>query len=175
MDDSDLYGSVFYIFLFGFFNALSGKSLFSYIYGISAFGGSGLHWIFALMSPVADPSEQDQMSQAQRDHQAHQGGHFSATLTIFRSLSVLGYCFLPLTFISALGVAIPMDSLMGYALTAAAVGWATYSASGIFVSVGRMVGMRGLVAYPLALFYLGFGIMVIFSSKGSSVLQVKIM
>ena len=27
--------------------------------------------------------------------------------------------------------------------------------------------MRGLVAYPLGLFYAGFGIMVIFSSKGS--------
>lgn len=27
--------------------------------------------------------------------------------------------------------------------------------------------MRGLVAYPLGLFYTGFGIMGIFSSKGS--------
>jgi hypothetical protein len=27
--------------------------------------------------------------------------------------------------------------------------------------------MRGLVAYPLALFYVGFGIMGVFSSRGS--------
>jgi len=27
----------------------------------------------------------------------------------------------------------------------------------MFCAVGRMSGMRGLVAYPLALFYVGFG------------------
>lgn len=31
--------------------------------------------------------------------------------------------------------------------------------------------MRGLVAYPLALFYVGFGIMAIFSSRGSGSLE----
>lgn len=31
--------------------------------------------------------------------------------------------------------------------------------------------MRVLVAYPLALFYVGFGIMAIFSSKGSGRLE----
>lgn len=30
--------------------------------------------------------------------------------------------------------------------------------------------MRGLVAYPLALFYVGFGIMAIFSSRGTGTL-----
>lgn len=34
-----------------------------------------------------------------------------------------------------------------------------------------MRGMRGLVAYPLALFYVGFGIMSIFSSRGRGGLE----
>jgi hypothetical protein len=37
----------------------------------------------------------------------------------------------------------------------------------MFCAVGQMKRMRGLVAYPLALFYVGFGIMGIFSSRGS--------
>ena len=118
------------------------------------------------------------MAQAQRDHAAGSGqggGHFSSTLTYSRSASVLGYCFLPLVFTALFGVAVPMDSVMGYALTAAAVGWCTFSSSGMFVSVGRMSGMRGLVAYPLGLFYSGFGIMGIFSSRGTGMLEGKVM
>lgn len=75
---------------------------------------------------------------------------------------------------SAVGVALPMDTAAGYALSSVAIGWCTYSSSGMFCAVGRMSGMRGLVAYPLALFYVGFGIMGIFSSKGAGGLGVKV-
>ncbi len=64
----------------------------------------------------------------------------------------------------------PMDTLFGYLLTSAAILWCTYSSSAMFCAVGRMSGMRGLVAYPLALFYVGFGIMAIFSSRGTGTL-----
>ncbi|KAL2417570.1 hypothetical protein ABEF95_012266 [Exophiala dermatitidis] len=179
MDDSDLYGGLLFLVLYGTFLALSGKFFYGYIYGIALFGSIALHWMFALMTPPLDPNDSDQMAQAQRDHHAghggSSGGHFSSTLTYSRSASVLGYCFLPLVFTALFGVLLPMDSAMGYVLTAAAVGWCTYSSSGMFVSVGRMKGMRGLVAYPLALFYLGFGIMGIFSSRGSGPLQGKVM
>ncbi len=161
MDDSDLWGALIYVCSYGAFLALSGKFAWGYIYGIALFGSIALHWIFALMTPPADPSDSNdqyaQMQQAQglRDH----SGHFSATLTYSRSASVLGYCFLPLSLIALFGVLLPMDSFWGYCLTSCAVGWCTYSSSGMFVSVGRMSGMRGLVAYPLALFYCGFVIM----------------
>ena len=59
-----------------------------------------------------------------------------------------------------------MDTAGGYALSVAAICWCTYSSSKMFCAVGRMRSMRGLVAYPLGLFYCGFGIMGIFSSKG---------
>ena len=178
MDDSDLYGGLLFLILYGTFLALSGKFFYGYIYGIALFGSIALHWIFALMTPPLDASETDQNAQAQRDHissERNHGGHFSSTLTYSRSASVLGYCFLPLVITALFGIALPMDSLLGYLLTSMAVGWCTYSSSGMFVSVGRMKGMRGLVAYPLGLFYVGFGIMGIFSSRGSGPLESKVM
>ena len=59
-----------------------------------------------------------------------------------------------------------MDTVSGYLISTAAIVWCTYSSSKMFCAVGRMRSMRGLVAYPLGLFYVGFGIMGIFSSKG---------
>lgn len=86
---------------------------------------------------------------------------------------MLGYCLLPLVLISLIGVALPMDSFAGYLITVAAVLWCTYSSSGMFCAVGRMDGMRALVAYPLMLFYFGFGIMTIFGSKGTGAMAKK--
>ena len=80
---------------------------------------------------------------------------------------MLGYCLLPLVIVGLVGVVMPLDSTVGYVLSVVAIGWCTYSSSKMFCAVGRMRSMRGLVAYPLALFYCGFGIMGIFSSTGS--------
>ncbi|PHH79375.1 hypothetical protein CDD80_4934 [Ophiocordyceps camponoti-rufipedis] len=176
MDDNDLAGSILFFILFGFFLLFSGKVHFGYIYGLALLGSTSLHFILSLMSPAepqhASPSSSsayhpqyssDPSSQAD----LQQGGHFSSTLTFARSASVLGYCLLPLVATSLLGVGMPMDTPLGIVLTSAAIVWSTYSASGMFCAVGRMKGMRGLVAYPLALFYVGFGIIGIFSSRGS--------
>ncbi|KAI9373979.1 Yip1-domain-containing protein [Aspergillus egyptiacus] len=179
MDDSDLYGALLYIVLYGTFLLLSGKVFYGYIYGVAVFGTVALHLILSLMSP-ADPSSSQQPPNAadpSHNYDPHNKpdsvGHFSATLTFPRSASVLGYCFLPLVLTSLLGILVPMDTMFGYLLTTAAVGWCTYSSSGMFCAVARMRGMRGLVAYPLALFYVVFGIMGIFSSRGSGTLAAK--
>jgi len=87
--------------------------------------------------------------------------------TFARSASVLGYCLLPLVLTSLVGIAMPMDTPLGIVLTTFAIMWCTWSASGIFCTTLRMRAMRGLVAYPLAMFYVGFGIMGVFSSRGS--------
>ncbi|GJN71832.1 hypothetical protein PLICBS_005901 [Purpureocillium lilacinum] len=180
MDDSDLAGPILFFLLFGFFLLFSGKVHFGYIYGLALLGSTSLHMILSLMSPSDPhpgaagsqssfhPQYNDPSSQAHHDAPQHQpGGHFSATLTFPRSASVLGYCLLPLVATSLFGIVMPMDTPLGIVLTTAAIMWCTYSASGMFCAVGRMKGMRGLVAYPLALFYVGFGIMGIFSSRGS--------
>ena len=181
MDDSDLYGALLYIVLYGTFLLLSGKVFYGYIYGVAVFGTVALHLILSLMSPALDtapaPNAADQANYDPHHKpsysEASAAGHFSATLTFPRSASVLGYCFLPLVLTNLVGIMIPMDTMFGYLLTTAAVGWCTYSSSGMFCAVARMRGMRGLVAYPLALFYVVFGIMGIFSSRGSGNLAAK--
>ncbi|TVY18342.1 Protein transport protein yip1 [Lachnellula arida] len=165
MDDSDLAGPILFFLLFGTFLLFSGKVHFGYIYGLALLGSIMLHLILSLMSPPLETSSASAQQQAPQ--------HLSSTLTFPRSASVLGYCLLPLVLTSLVGVVAPMDGVLGYVLTSAAVSWCTYSSSGMFCAVGRMRGMRGLVAYPLALFYVGFGIMGIFSSRGSKGLPGK--
>jgi hypothetical protein len=162
MDDSDLAGPILFFFLFGTFLLFSGKVHFGYIYGLALLGVTSLHFILSLMSPPLDSSAPDS-SHSAHDHPS---SHLSSTLTFPRSASVLGYCLLPLVITSLIGVVLPMDGMAGYVLTSAAIVWCTYSSSGMFCAVGRMRAMRGLVAYPLALFYGCFGIMEVFASRG---------
>ena len=177
MDDSDLFGPILFFLLFGTFLLLSGKVHFGYIYGLALIGAISLHHVFALMSnPILDTSHPSMTSPGMvMGHNIHDNGQGepAGTLTLLRSTSVLGYCLLPLVLISFVGVAVPMDTAIGYMLTSAAVAWCTYSSSGMFCAVGRMKSMRPLVAYPLMLFYFGFGLMGIFSSRGSGSLGAK--
>ncbi|TDZ16695.1 Protein transport protein yip1 [Colletotrichum orbiculare MAFF 240422] len=182
MDDSDMAGPILFFLLFGTFLLFSGKVHFGYIYGLALLGSTSLHVILSLMTPTdvhpsAPASQNPQYGvgapgyEAHHDHPARGApGHFSSTLTFARSSSVLGYCLLPMVGTSLIGIVMPMDTPLGIVLTTMAILWCTYSASGMFCAVGRMRGMRGLVAYPLALFYVGFGIMGIFSSRGSGAL-----
>lgn len=176
MDDSDLGGPIIFFLLFGTFLLLSGKVHFGYIYGLALMGSVALHTILSLMS--TDGPDSASPAPAYSSGPAYPGdpsaggrddnkGHLSSTLTLARSASVLGYCLLPLVMTSLVGIAMPMDGPLGYILTSAAIVWCTTSASGMFCAVGRMRQMRALVAYPLMLFYVGFGIMSIFSSRGS--------
>lgn len=176
-------GPILFFFLFGTFLLVSGKVHFGYIYGLALMGSVALHAILSLMTPddptgaaaaaagpayaasAVYPGEPAGGSGSSGDK-----GHLSPTLTFVRSASVLGYCLLPLVLTSLVGIVMPMDTPVGYILQSAAITWCTTSASGMFCAVGRMKGMRGLVAYPLALFYVGFGIMGIFSSRGSGTL-----
>lgn len=165
MDDSDLAGPLLFCFLLATFLLFAGKVYSGYIYGLAAFGSTSLYLILSLMSPPLAPGEVTPHNEQPPGTSG--SSHLSSTLTFTRSASVLGYCLLPLVLTSLIGVVMPMDGMLGYILTSLAIVWCTYSSSGMFCAVGRMRDMRGLVAYPLALFYVGFGIMGIFSSRGS--------
>ncbi|KAI9756926.1 MAG: hypothetical protein M1815_002492 [Lichina confinis] len=176
MDDSDLAGPILFFLLFGTFLLFSGKVHFSYIYGLAILGSTSLHVILSLMSPPLDPdhhSSDPALAGSSSTHDPNDKSHpsSSSSLTFPRSASVLGYCLLPLVLTSLVGIFFPMDALPGYMLTSLAIIWCTYSSSGMFCAVGRMRRMRALVAYPLALFYVGFGIMSIFSSRGIGQLE----
>ncbi|EMR10778.1 hypothetical protein PNEG_00926 [Pneumocystis murina B123] len=139
MDDSDLAGPILFCLLFATFLLLSGKRHFGYIYGVALLGCISLHTIFSLMS--------------------FRGLHFS------RTVSVLGYCLLPLVLTSACGVLVSMDGLVGYIVSSVAILWCTYSASAMFVVAFQLNEMRFLVAYPVALFYSVFAVMTVFAEK----------
>lgn len=138
MADSDLAGPIFFCLLFGTFLLLSGKVHFGYIYGSAIVGTISQYVILNLMSSYK-------------------------SIDLTRVASVLGYCMLPLVFISAIGVVVSMDNIVGYVLSALSIIWCTKSASAIFVSVLQLSDMTMLVAYPLALFYGVFSIMTIFA------------
>ncbi|KAB5582921.1 Yip1 domain-containing protein [Coniochaeta sp. 2T2.1] len=174
MDDSDLAGPVLFFLLFGTFLLFSGKVQFGYVYGLALLGSISLHTILSLMSPSDLPSHPSQgvpgpSSSSGPSYGGQQPGeqHLSQTLTFARSASVLGYCLLPLVATSLLGIVMPLDTPLGMVIVVLAILWSTYSASGMFIATARMRGMRALVAYPLMLFYVGFGIMGVFSSRGS--------
>ncbi|KFY35248.1 hypothetical protein V494_06084, partial [Pseudogymnoascus sp. VKM F-4513 (FW-928)] len=177
MDDSDLAGPILFFFLFGTFLLFSGKVHFGYIYGLALMGSTALHTILSLMTPDTPDGRASPAHMAQGGHGNtgyaggdDRGGHLSSTLTFPQSASVLGYCLLPLVLTSLLGIAMPLDCVTGYAVTSLAICWSTLSSSAMFCVIGRMKSARGLVAYPVALFYVGFGIMSIFSSRGSGTL-----
>jgi hypothetical protein len=188
MDDSDLAGPLFFFLLYGTFLLLSGRVHFGYIYGLAVLGSCLLHGILSLMAPsTTTPPTNPSVpgggggpaypAYAATDPSATSAGsaaidpsginRSSSNLTFARSASVLGYCLLPLLATGLVGIFMPMDKPVGIALSTAAIMWCTWSASGIFCAVGGMKGMRALVAYPLALFYVGFGIIAVFSSRGS--------
>ena len=160
MDDSDLAGPVLFYLLFGTFLFFSGKAHFGCIYGLALLGSISVHKVLSLISPLRDPSSDPSPCPT------HDSSHLSSTLTFLRSASVLGYCLLPLVLTSLVGIILLMDGTLGYMLTSLAIVWCTYTSSGMFCAMGRMRHMRVLVAYPLALFYIIFGILGIFSSKG---------
>lgn len=170
MDDSDLAGPVLFFLLFGTFLLFSGKVHFGYIYGLALLGSTSLHAILSLMTPP-DSNAEPQYGGGPGYHGGQQPGpggpKNASSLTFARSASVLGYCLLPLVATSLVGIVMPMDTPFGIIITSLAILWCTASSSGMFCAVGRMRGMRALVAYPLALFYAGFGIMGVFSSRGS--------
>lgn len=166
MDDSDFAGPLLFFIIFGLVLRVSGRLHFGYIYGLAFVGTTMLHVILSLMSPPVSEAE----VVASQTHGHRTSSHFSSSLTLARSASVLGYCLLPLVFTSVVGIVVPMDSFFGYILTSLAISWCSYSSSSMFTSVGRMTSMRGLVAYPMVLFYGSFGIMAIFSSRGTGTL-----
>lgn len=137
MDDTDLFGPLIFGVLFGLILLVSGKVHFGYVYGCALLGNLSLWTILSLMAPTSTG--------------------------FLRTASVLGYCLLPLVGVSALGMVMNMDGLVGYGVTITAIAWSTYSASAIFVSVLQMTDTRMLVAYPVALFYSIFAILSLFS------------
>ncbi|KAN0064661.1 hypothetical protein ACQY0O_002291 [Thecaphora frezii] len=136
MDDADLAGPLLFCFIFGVTLLLAGKSQFGYIYGVALMGDVSIYLLLNLMS---------------------EGG-----IDAYRVASVLGYCLLPLCFLSAASVVVRLNSFFGYVISPLFILWCSTSASGIFVSILRLSDQRLLVAYPVCLFYACFALLSVF-------------
>ncbi|XP_029030613.1 protein YIPF5 [Betta splendens] len=136
MNETDLAGPMVFCLAFGATLLLSGKIQFGYVYGISAIGCLGMYCLLNLMSMT--------------------GVSFGCVA------SVLGYCLLPMILLSSFGVLFSLQGMMGIILTAAIIGWCSFSASKIFISALAMDGQQLLVAYPCALLYGVFALISVF-------------
>ncbi|GAA6017255.1 hypothetical protein JCM10207_003663 [Rhodosporidiobolus poonsookiae] len=140
MDDADLAGPLVFCFVFASFLLLSGKPQFSYIYGVALVGSISMYALLNLMS--------------------------ESGIDAHRTASVLGYCILPLVFLSAFSVVASLDGMLGYILSSISVCWCSYSASSIFASVLQLSHQRFLVAYPVGLLYTAFSLFIFEVKKG---------
>ncbi|XP_069688982.1 protein YIPF5 homolog [Periplaneta americana] len=76
--------------------------------------------------------------------------------------SVLGYCLLPIVFLSMLGVFVSLHSYVGHVCAAVAVIWSSLSASKLFVNMSADNQQRPLIAYPCLLLYGTFALIIVF-------------
>ncbi|XP_014771925.1 protein YIPF5 [Octopus bimaculoides] len=136
MKDTDLAGPLVFCIAFGAALMLSGKLHFGYIYGIGVVGCLAMYGLLNLMSITG----------------------VSSGCTI----SVLGYCLLPMVILSSVSVMISLKGALGIFLTVMAVFWCSFSASKLFVSALAMDHQQLLVAYPCALVYGVFALLTVF-------------
>lgn len=136
MEDSDLAGPIIFFLLFGTFLLLAGKANFGYIYGLGLIGTLLQYSILNMMA--------------------------LKHIDLIKTMSILGYCMLPLVCTAALGAGVSLNNMAGYVLGALVIAWCTLSASAFFVAYLHLSDMRALVAYPLALFYGVFSLLALF-------------
>lgn len=103
MQDTDLAGPLVFCLAFGGCLLLSGKVHFGYIYGIGVVGCLAMYALLNLMS--------------------------LAGVSVSCTVSVLGYCLLPMVFLSCFSVIVSLQGLLGIVLTVIAVLWCSMSAS----------------------------------------------
>lgn len=136
MQDTDLAGPLVFCLAFGGCLLLSGKVHFGYIYGIGVVGCLAMYALLNLMS--------------------------KAGVSVSCTVSVLGYCLLPMVLLSSFAIVVSLQGVLGTVLTSLAVLWCSQSASKLFVSALAMDRQQLLVAYPCALVYGIFALLTVF-------------
>jgi len=136
IQDNDLAGPLVFCLLFGASLLLHGKVHFGYIYGIGVLGCLGMYLLLNLMSTDG--------------------------ITITCTVSVIGYCLLPMGLLSLMTAVLSFKGIIGMSISVAAVLWCSLSASKLFVTALSMDSQRWLVAYPCSLLYGVFALLAIF-------------
>jgi hypothetical protein len=131
LEDSDMTGPFLIFILFCFTLILQKKTHFGYIYGTTLFGGFIINTLMNLMSK-------------------------KESILLYNTISVLGYCMIPIVFASFIGILINLKALVGSVTCLACIVMSSYSASNFFEEVLAMQSQKWLIFYPLMLFYTSF-------------------
>ena len=137
LEDSDMAGPLLIFLLFAFSLVLQYKINFGYIYGISLFGSLLLFLLLNLMSK-------------------------SNGILLYNTISVLGYCLLPIVLLSFIAVFLDMKNILGGILSLMAIVLSSLNASRFFEIGLEMYSQRWLIFYPVALFYTCFVLVTIY-------------
>ncbi|GLV45159.1 Yip1 domain-containing 1 [Carabus blaptoides fortunei] len=137
--DTDLAGPLSFCLMLAVCLFISGSSTpFGYIYGISMISCIMMYVLLALMTIN------------------------SGVFTLTSVASILGYCLLPTVALSLMRLFISLHGNIGLILTLLVVLWSSLSASRLFVTISGDDQQRPLIAYPCALVYGVFALLVIF-------------
>ena len=136
LQSTDLAGPLVFVLGFGGCLLLSGKVHFNYVYAIVALGCLAMNFLVNQMSRI--------------------------TLSLSVTVSILGYCLLPLVILAGVNIFISLKSTGGIILTILIVLWCSWSASKLLVTVLSMDHDQPLVAYPCALLYTALALLTIF-------------
>ena len=137
LEDSDMAGPLLIFLLFAFSSVLQYKINFGYIYGISVFGSILLFLLLNLMSK-------------------------NNGILLYNTISVLGYCLIPIVLLSFIAVFMDMKNFFGGIVAFLAIVLSSLNASRFFEIGLDMYSQRWLILYPVALFYTCFVLVTIY-------------
>lgn len=142
--DTDLAGPIaFYLALaFCLFLSDTGKDMFGYVYGLSVITVFFMYILMKLMCTSVTESQN--------------------YITLSSVASILGYSILPIVWLSVPGIFFSLNNKIGILLAGAAVFLSTSAASRIFCLMTGDQKQRYLIAYPCALIYVIFALLVLF-------------
>ncbi|CRK96856.1 CLUMA_CG010057, isoform A [Clunio marinus] len=142
--ETDLAGPIgFYLALaFCLFLSDSGKDMFGYVYGLSLLSVMFMYVLMKLMSTTLNDV---------RNY-----------ISITSVASILGYSILPIVWLSVPGIFFSLNNKIGILLAGAAVLLSTTASSRIFCLMTGDQNQRFLIAYPCAVVYVIFTLLVLF-------------
>ncbi|XP_022239153.1 protein YIPF5-like [Limulus polyphemus] len=136
LQETDLAGPLVFCMAFGVFLLLTGKVHFGYIYGIGVLGCLAMYALLNMMS--------------------------MSGISVGCTVSVLGYCLLPMVMLSGVSIIFSLKGTLGTVIAILVVLWCALSASKLFATALVMDHQQPLVAYPCALLYGVFALLTVF-------------
>lgn len=138
-EDADLSGPFLFLMAFGLFQLLAGKLHFGIILGWVTVSSMFLYVVFNML--------------------AGRNGN----LDLYRCLSLIGYCMLPIVILSAISLFVPQGGAVIFVIAGVFVIWSTRVCTRLLVELASCGDEhRGLIAYACFLIYMLFSLLVIF-------------